>query len=62
MATEKSEISQDMLSNCWGSTANKYDIKVGGINKLVPNLGSKSKYVFYYRNLQLLFIIRNEIS
>ena len=51
-----------MLSNYWGSTADKYDIKVGGINKLVPNLGSKSKYVFYYRNLQLLFIIRNEIS
>ena len=24
-----------------------------GVNKLVPNLGNKSKYVFYNRNLQL---------
>ena len=28
----------------------KYGIKVGGVNKLVPDL---SKYVAHYRNLQL---------
>ena len=27
-------------------------MKIGGVNKLVPNLGNKSKYVLYYRNLQ----------
>ena len=32
--------------------ANKYGIKVAGVNKLVPNLRDKVKYVFHYRNLQ----------
>ena len=42
-----------MLSNFCCSIANKYDIKTGGVNKLVSNLGKKSKYVLHYRNLQL---------
>ena len=33
--------------------ANEYCIKIGGGNKLVPNLGNKSKYVLYHKNLQL---------
>ena len=31
----------------------EYGVKLGGVNKLVPNLGSKGKYVVHYRNLQL---------
>ena len=27
--------------------------KIGGVNKLVPNLGSKGKYVIHYKYLQL---------
>ena len=46
---EKLEISKNMLSNI----ANEYGIKFGGVNKLVPNLGNKSKYVVHYRNLHL---------
>ena len=42
-----------MSSKYCFSIANKYGIKAGGVNKLVPNLGSKSKYVVHYRNLQL---------
>ena len=32
--------------------ANKYGKKTGGVNKLVPNLGYKSKNVLHYKNLQ----------
>ena len=50
---EKLEISHNILSNYCGNIANKYGIKIRGVNKLVPNLGKKSKYVLHYRNLQL---------
>ena len=53
LAPEKFEISQNMLSNHFFSIANEYGIKIGGLDKLVPNLGNKIKYVVHYRNLQL---------
>ena len=49
---EKIEISLDMLSRHFNDIANKYGIKVGGVKKLIPNLSSKVKYIFHYRNLQ----------
>ena len=52
LASEKLETSHNMLSNYCNSIANKYDIKISGVNKLVSNLGNKSKYVFHYKNLQ----------
>ena len=53
LAPEKFDISQNMLSNYCLNIANEYGIKIGGVNKLVPNLGNKSKHVVHYRNLQL---------
>ena len=53
LAPEKLEISKNMLSKYCFSIANEYGIKIGGVNKLVPNLGNKSKYVVHCRNLQL---------
>ena len=53
LAPKKLEISQNMFSNYCFSIANEYGIKIGGVNKLVPNLSNKSKYVAHYRNLQL---------
>ena len=50
LAPEKIEISQNMLSRYCLSIANKHGIKIGGVKKLVSNLGIKSKYVVYYRN------------
>ena len=53
LAPERLEISQNMLSNYCSNIADEYGIKIGGVNKLVPHLGNKSKYVVHYRNLQL---------
>ena len=51
LAPEKLEINYNKLSNDCTNIANKYDIKICGINKLVPNLCNKSKYVLHYKNL-----------
>ena len=53
LAPEKLKISQNMLSKYYFHIAHKYGIKSGGVNKLVPNLGNKSKYIVHYKNLQL---------
>ena len=41
-----------MLSKYCSDIAHKYRIKVGGVNKLVPNLRDKIQSVVHYRNLQ----------
>ena len=42
-----------MLSNYCKKIADEYEIKVGDIKKLIPDLGNKTNYVVYYRNFQL---------
>ena len=42
VAPEKLEINHNMLSKYCSTIANKDDIKIGGVNKLVLNLGNKS--------------------
>ena len=42
-----------MLSKYCKKIADKYEIKVGDVKKLIPNLGNKTNYVVHYRNLQL---------
>ena len=41
------------MSTYCKNIADEYDIKVGDVKSLVPNLGSKTKYVIHYRNLQM---------
>ena len=41
-----------MLSKYCSSVANKYGIKIGGVNKLFPNLDNKFKCFLHYKNLQ----------
>ena len=38
LAPEKLKISSNMLSKYCSDIANKYGMRVGGVNKLVPNL------------------------
>ena len=42
-----------MLSDYSKKIADEYEIKVGDVKKLIPNLGNKTNYVLHYRNLQL---------
>ena len=41
-----------MLPNYCSNVANDYGIKIDSVNKSVPNLSNKNKYVFHYKNLQ----------
>ena len=50
-----------MLLNYCSSIENKYDIKIGGVNKLVPNLGNKRKYVIHYKSIQLCLPLRKKL-
>ena len=52
LAPGKRKISHNMLSKYYSSIANKYEIKIGSVNKLAPNLGNKSKCVLHYKNIQ----------
>ena len=41
-----------MLSNYCKKTADKHEIKIGDLKKLLPNSGNKTNYVVHYKNLQ----------
>ena len=53
LAPEKLAVTNDILSKYCKEIADKYEIKVGDVKKLIPNLGNKTKYVVHYKNLQL---------
>ena len=57
LAPEKLTVTNDMLSKYCKRIADKYDIKVGDVKKLIPNLRNKTKYVLHYRNLQLYLFL-----
>ena len=62
LASGKLEISNDMLSKYFSDITKIYGIKVCGVNKLVPNLGSKSKYVLHYTNFQLYLSLKMKLT
>ena len=53
VAPEKAKVSKNMLSGYCKKIAEKYNISIGQVNKLIPMIKSKGKYVLHYRNLQL---------
>ena len=62
LAPEKLTVTTDILSNYCKSIADKYDIKVGDIKKLIPNLGNKNKHVLHYKNLQSYLSLRMKLT
>ena len=53
LAPEKLAVSGDMLSKYCKKIADIYEIKVGDVKKVIPNLGNKTNYVVHHRNLPL---------
>ena len=39
-----------------------YEVKVCDAEKLIPNLGDKTKYVLHYKNLQLYFSLGMKLT
>ena len=62
LAPEKLAVTNDMLSKYCKEIADKYEIKVGDIKKLIPNLGNKNKYVVHYKNLQLYLSLEMKLT
>ena len=53
LATDKTEIKREMLPNYLLKIADLYNIHIGNVKKIVPNLYDKEKYVIHYEKLQL---------
>ena len=53
LAPEKITVREEMLSDYCRRIQKREGIKTGQVEKLVPNLRDKEKYVLHYRNLQL---------
>ena len=53
IAPDKVKVSRNMLSTYFKKVAEKYNISIGLVSKLIPTLRDKKEYVLHYRNLQL---------
>ena len=53
LAPGKLTVSNDMLSKYCKKIGDEFEIKVGDVKRLIPNLGNKTNYVLHYRTLQL---------
>ena len=62
LAPEKLAVLSNMLPKHCKKTTDKYEIKVGDVKKLIPNIGNKIYYVVHYRNLQLYFSLRMKLT
>ena len=53
LAPEKIEVDKSMLSQYCEKIRDKFNITIGQVNKLMPILKNKEKYVLHYKNIQL---------
>ena len=49
LAPEKLAIPYDMLSDYCKKIADEYEIKVGDVKNLIPNLGNKTNYAVHHK-------------
>ena len=59
---EKVKVSNGMLSAYCKNIAEKYNISIGLVSKLIPTLRDKKEYVLHYRNLQQYLDLSLEIK
>ena len=52
LCPEHIEVKYEMLSNYSKDIVDWYNIKVGGVKKLIPNLYDKIRYPIHYKNLK----------
>ena len=62
LAPEKVKVTENMLSNYCKKIADKYNISIGLVHKLIPALSKKEKYVLHYKNLQLYIDLGLKVS
>ena len=62
LGPEKVKVKKDMLSDYCKKIKDKYNISVGLVNKLIPTLNKKEKYVLHYRNLKLYLDLGLEVE
>ena len=62
LAPEKLAGSSDMLLKYCKKIAGKYEINIGNVKKIIPNLGNKTNYVVRYKNLQLYLSLRMKLT
>jgi hypothetical protein len=53
LAPESKEITGDMLSDYAKNIADKFQLTIGGVRKLITSLRARKKYVLHVRNLRL---------
>ena len=51
LCPEKVEVKYEILSKYCKDIVDRYNIKVGGVRKLIPNLNNRIRHVVHYRNL-----------
>ena len=62
LAPEKLAITYDMLSDYYQKIAGEYEIKVGDVKKVIPNLGNKINNVLHYKSLQLYLFLGMKLT
>ena len=59
---KKLAIPYDMLPDYCKKIADEYVIKVGDVEKLIPNLDKKTNYVLHYRNVQFYLSLEVKLN